>query len=57
MTMTQCKIGLVLVVAGLLMAAQTARAQNDAYAHFQYGGASCGEFIKGEMEYEKHGMK
>jgi hypothetical protein len=30
-----------------------ALAQNDAYTHFQYGGKSCGQFLKSVEEYKR----
>ena len=39
-----------------LPVARHALAQNLNYARFQYGNASCGEFLKSIEEYKKHGQ-
>jgi hypothetical protein len=43
-----------LLILGLESGA-AALAQNDAYAHFQYGGKTCGQFIQSVEEYRKFG--
>ena len=52
-TMLKRSVALAAVV--VFVSAAPVLAQNDAYAHFQYGGNSCGQFLQSVEEYKKFG--